>query len=222
MGLKNNRKVKKGHKSEPIIKGIENLPYFSIGDLTVFEKNKNYLKILLFRLAKRKEITPLKKGYYVSKKYLDSLEKKDLFKDYLEFMVSALYFPSYLSLEYVLSEHNVLTEFSQNFTAITKNKTKKFKNELGVFVYHHLKRELFDGFNIIKKDSLFIYKATKAKALFDFLYLRKNILINKKTIDELRLNLDEFTKKDIAEFKKFVKLEGSKKMKEIFTALFKK
>ena len=189
MNPKNHRQAKKEPKSKVIIKNIENLPYFFIGDLTVFEKNKNYLKILLSRLAKRKIIIPLKRGYYVSKKYLDILEKKNLFKDYLEFIATVLS-PAYLSLEYVLSEYNILTEFTCNFTLITKNKTKRFKNELGVFSYHHLKDELFGGFNAIKKDNFYIYKATKVKALFDFLYLRKNILINKKTIGELRLNLE--------------------------------
>jgi len=216
--MKNKRK----YESELIVKNIENLPYFSIDDLAVFGKDKNYLKILLSRLAKRKQITFLKKGHYVSKKYLNELLKKNLFKDYLEFIANNLYSPSYLSLEYVLAEHNILTEFAQNFTSITKNKTKKFKNELGIFNYHHLKNELFDGFNLIKKDPFLIYKATKVKALFDFLYLRKNILINKETIAELRLNLEGFTKKDIALFKKYVEREGSKRMKEIFKFLFKK
>ncbi|MFH0948201.1 MAG: hypothetical protein V1833_04290 [Elusimicrobiota bacterium] len=212
---------KKECKSKIIIEKTRNLPYFSINDLIAFKVNKNYLKILLSRLAKREMIRPLKRGCYVSMNYISELEKRNLLKDYLEFIAAILYSPSYLSLEYVLAEYNILTEFIQNFTLITKNKTKRLKNEFGIFNYHHIKDELFSGFNTIKMDNFFIYKATKAKALFDFLYLRKNILINEKTIDELRLNLDEFTKKDIAEFKKFVDLDSSKKIKEIFTTIFK-
>jgi len=215
-----NHKIRKISKSEAIIKNIENLPYFSI-DNFAFEKDRNYLKVTLSRLARRKKIIPLKRGFYVSRQYLDNLEKKNLFNDYLEFITNILYSPSYLSLEYVLSEYNILSESSYNFTAITKNKTNKFKNEFGIFGYHHLKDELFNGFDIIENNDFLIYKATKVKALFDFLYLRKNILINKEIIDALRLNLDNFNKKDIIEFKKFVILENSKKMKQIFISLFK-
>lgn len=220
MSSKNN-KIKKISKAQAIIKKVEKLPYFSIDNLAL-EKDKSYLKIILSRLAKRKKIIPLKRGFYVFREYINNLEKKNLFNNYLEFISSVIYSPSYLSLEYVLSEYNILTEFSYNFTAITKNKTKKFRNEFGIFSYHHLKDELFNGFNIVKRGDFFIYKATKAKALFDFLYLRKNILINKKTIEALRLNLDNFCSKDVKEFKKFIMLEGSKKMKEIFTILFKR
>ena len=206
--------------SEKIIKSVENLPFFSLNDLSVFKDNKNYLKISLSRLAKRKIIIPLKKSYYVSRKYVEGIEKKDLFQDYLEFVGQTLYQPSYFSLESVLSEFNILTELTQNFTFVTKNKTKKIPNELGIFTYHHLREELFCGFQIIKKNDFYIYKATKAKALFDFLYLRKNILVTEEAIKELRLNLEDFTKKERKELEGLVKKEGSKKMRDIYYTLF--
>jgi len=46
--------------------------------------------------------------------------------------------------------------------------------------------------------------------------LRKNEIINKKSFEELRLNLGNISKNELKEFGKYVKLEGSKKMKEIY------
>ena len=214
-------KKSKNFRSEKIKNAIKDLPYFRIENLTVIEKNKKYLRILLCRLSQRGEIIPLKKGVYVSKKYIDTLEKNNNMNKYLEFIANILYEPAYLSTEYILGENNILSEVSNNFTLITKKKTKKFSNKLGFFDYHHIKENLFVGFNLCKKDEYFIKKASLAKALFDFLYLRKNILRNKTAVKELRLNLGNFGKKDIKELKKYIKTEGGKKMDSIFNDLFK-
>ena len=78
---------------------------------------------------------------------------------------------------------------------------------------------MFNGYSVIKKHGYLIYKASVAKALFDFLYLRKNILLNCGMVKELRLNLGGLNKKDKNELKKYVKIEGTKKMSEIFNCL---
>jgi len=207
-------------KIERILSLVENLPYFNLEDLLTVEKNKNYLKILFSRCERLGRVFRLKKGTYTTKEYLSKITPEEI-NFYYEFLANVLYSPSYLSLEYILSEHNLLTEFSYNFTSITKNKTKKFENKFGIFVYHHIKNPLFCGFNLIKKGNFFIFKATKAKALFDFLYLRKDILTNKDSLKALRLNLENFNQKDIKEFKTYLKLNSSKKMKEIFENLLK-
>jgi hypothetical protein len=63
---------------------------------------------------------------------------------YKEFIASNLiYNPSYLSMEYVLFENNIITENVYNFTLVTTNKTAKFKNKFGNFVYKSLKESFF-------------------------------------------------------------------------------
>ena len=86
-------------------------------------------------------------------------------------------------------------------------------------IYHKIKDKLFIGFKTEKIDNFFILKATKAKALFDFLYLRKNLITDKTYIKELRLNLENFNKKDKLELNKYIEIEGSKKMKNIYNLL---
>lgn len=207
--------------AKQIKKLIFNLPYFELANLSHFKKNRNYLKILLSRYENRGEIIRLKKGFYVSAQFIEETKKKNIFSDYTEFIANKIYEPSYLSLDYVLYEHNILTEIPKNFTSVSLNKTASFFNDLGAFFYHKIKKELFLGFVIIKKANFTVLKASKAKALFDFFYFRKDALMNKKAIEELRLNLEMMNHKDWAEFKKYLKLEKSKKMTEIFNLLWK-
>jgi predicted transcriptional regulator of viral defense system len=208
--------MRNGAKIEKIFAPIKKLPYFDFEILSSIEPNKIYLKILLSRYEKKNRVIRLKKGMYVTKDYLDEMEKKNFFSFYSEFLANILYQPSYLSLDYVLYEHNLLTEVPKNFTSVTTNKTTSFSNALGNFFYHKIKNDLFCGFLILKEGDFTVFKATKAKSLFDFLYLRKNEIINEKSIEELRLNLGNLSKNELKEFGKYVKLEGSKKMKKIY------
>jgi len=203
-----------------IFSKAEKLPFFSLDDLASMEKDKNYLKTLLSRYKKSGKTIRLKKGIYVAKTYIDGIEKAGFITDYAEFLTGTLY-PSYLSLDYILHKYNIITEMPVNFTAITKKKTTSFVNEFGKFVYHNVKPSLFCGYETIKKGDFSIFKATKTKALFDFLYLRKDHIVNEEAARELRLNLEEFNNKDKKELIGYIEVEGSKAMKRIYKYLFK-
>ena len=197
----------------------DSLPFFSINQFSNFYKNKTYLRILLSRYENKGKLIRLKKGLYVSKSYIDQLEKRGKLSNYHEFIAGIMYKPSYLSFDYILYQHQILTEIPVNFTCATINKTMYFKNEFGNFFYHSLKNDLFTGYYTIINNGWIIYKATKAKALFDFLYIRKNFLIDSHSLDELRLNLEILTKKDKREIEKYGKLLSSKKMNWIIKEL---
>ncbi len=204
-----------------IIFYVEKLPYFGVENLKVLEIPSYYLRIALSRLEKRGEIVRLKKGLYSSKKFIEKAKRGDKFSYFLEFLATKIYSPSYLSLEYILYENNILTEIPQNFTLVTKNKTSTFSNNLGIFIYHKIKDALFSGFEIVRNGDFLIYKAEKSKALFDFLYLRKRMILNKEMAKELRLNLDNFNHQDKKKIMRYVDSEGSKRMKEIYFFIFK-
>lgn len=199
---------------------VSGTPYFAINDLqSLFNCGDSYLRILLSRLEKRHVILRLKRGLYCAKEYIDELEKNE-HPLYLEFIANVIYQPSYLSLDYVLGKHNVLTEAVVNFTSITRKKTAYFSNEFGNFFYHKIKDELFCGFVPVRKGNFWVYEASKAKAFFDFLYLRKNLISDEKSISELRINVEVFDKKDKIEFEKYCKIERSSKLKEAGYYLF--
>jgi predicted transcriptional regulator of viral defense system len=210
----------KNNKSSDILRLVKELPFFSFIDLKLAKKSNKYLKITLSRYAKNGKLIRLKKGYYVSAEYLDRVRQNNDMENYVELLANVLYNSSYLSLEYILCRHGILSESIHNFTSISNLKTKIFSNEFGNFIYHKIKPELFIGFEVSKENGYSIFKATKAKALFDFLYLRKYLLTDKKSIEELRLNLENFIGKDKNEFKKYVVLEKSKRMKNIYGFLF--
>lgn len=207
-------------KVERIMDLAEKLPYFTVDNLLPVESNKNYLKILCSRRARANKIIRLKKGVYVSERYILSQLTQREMDFYYEFLANILYEPSYLSLDYMLYEYNMLTEVPKNFTSVTKKTTAHFSNQFGNFFYHTIKPSLFCGFEIIKKGDFTVYKATKAKALFDFLYLRKYSIPSREAAAELRLNLDNFTRTDKKELDSYVKIEGSEKMATIIGYLF--
>ena len=214
--------MKKTEKiSRTIEEAVKNMPFFSIENLPVIYKNKEYLKILLSRMRARNKLIRLKRGIYVSREYIDGLKAKGGISDYLEFIAGKLYEPSYLSAEYVLSEYGVLSEAVFGYVLVSTNKTNRIKNDIGgvLFSYHNIKPELFTGYRIIKKGEFMIFKAGLAKALFDFLYFRKNFLINKETARALRLNWDNIKKKDLKELKKYISKARNKKMLDIYNWL---
>jgi len=206
-------------RSKRILKLTEALPLFGAADLAPIGEKREYLNIILSRYVKRGTMLHLRKNLYVTKSYLDNAERRGIFSGYVEFTANKMYPPSYLSLDYVLHEHNMLTEIPQNMTSVGLRKTDHFSNGLGNFIYHKIKEELYLGFKVVKKGDFSILKATKAKALFDFLYLRKRLLVDKRAVEELRLNLDEVTENDFKELEGYVETERSPRMKEILNWL---
>lgn len=202
-------------RTKRILNLVAALPSFGAADLAPVGEKQTYLNIILSRQVKRGAMVRLRRNWYVTRSYLDTAERRGFFSDYVEFVANTLYAPSYLSLDYVLHEHNMLTEIPRNITSVGLRKTEQFSNDLGTFIYHAIKEELFAGFKVIKKGNFSILKATKAKALFDFLYFRKRLLVDKRAVEELRLNLDGFAKSDLKELTGYVETETSPRMKEI-------
>lgn len=211
-----NTKIK---ESQRVMGLVEKLPYFSIDNLLVTGVDRHYLRVLLSRQVQSAKIIRLKRGLYVSQRYIDTMKTKGSISPLLEFFACAMYPPAYLSGEYVMHEYNLLTELPQNFTLMTRNKTARFFNPLGNFIYHSLQERLFVGFISTRENNFTILKASKAKALFDFLYLRKDILRSKKEFDELRLNLDVLSARDKKELSGYITSEGSRKMKRMYSMI---
>ena len=207
------------NRSKRILGLVGTLPSFGASNLAPLGEKRPYLNIILSRHVKRGTLMRLRKELYVTRNYLDQAERRGIFSDYVEFAANKLYSPSYLSLDYVLHEHNLLTEIPRNITSVGLRKTDNFSNDLGNFIYHKIKEELFCGIKVLRKGDFSILKATKAKALFDFLYFRKRLLMDRKAVEALRLNLEEFTKSDFKELEGYVAKEGSARMKEIINWL---
>ena len=206
--------------TKEIMRKVERLPYFTIDNLKIIGAPLYQIRIALSRLEKRGIIIRLKKGFYASKKFIENTKMNGMYTPFMEFIATRLYSPSYLSLDYVLYENNLLTELPVSFTLVTRNKTFSISNGLGRFIYRKIKDGLFCGYRVEKRNGYIYYKADKVKALFDFLYLRKKMILNREMAEELRLNLEVFKRSDIKRLKEYVDQEASRKMKEIFHFLF--
>jgi predicted transcriptional regulator of viral defense system len=205
--------------NQKILEKAEKLPYFTVDDFSGLDLSRDYLKIIFSRAEKKGLLIRLKKGVYSSSSFMQKAKNYDG-GEFAEFVANVIYEPSYLSFEYVLDKHGMLTESPKKITSATLKKTSSTNNPLGSFYYHHLRPALFTGFGITRAGELVIARATKAKALFDFLYMRKDIIPDESSIRELRLNLDVFSVADKREFSKYIRLEGSEKMEKIERMVF--
>ena len=200
---------------------FESQPFFTIESLKSRSK-QNLVPLIKYNL-KTGKIMKLKKGVYVYAIYIEKLRYAGTYEDYLEFIANKLISSSYLSGEYMLSRYSILSESPSTLTSITQKTTRIIENEMGNFSYSNIKEQLFCGFLIEKKGEFSIFKATKAKALFDFLYLKKRILrvVNEEVMQEFRFNLDEFSKDDKEELSKYLDLSQSLKLMKIFRLLLR-
>ena len=207
-----------------ILSSFDLIPYFSIEAVKqLWEENApaaGSIQTALYRWEKEGKIFRLKKGLYMTRRFYEQHRGDAEFSA----MVSAILIPlSYLSLEYVLQQHGILTEITYPVTAVTLKQTRVIKNKLGTFSYRNLKEELYKGFEVSVYQGVPVARASAAKALFDFLYLRpwknKDRLPGYNLAEDLRLNLEGFSEESRQEFETFVKESSSPKMERILKNL---
>ncbi len=207
-------------KLEKIKEKTNNLLIFSKNYLKLLEKDPNNLNLNLKYWQKNKNIISLKNGTYIFKDTYDKEKDKD---SYLEYLANQLLKPSYLSLEYVLAKYQIMTEPVRSLTSVSLKSSRDFKNDLGSWRYYNLPKELFSGFSFKRFKNQDIIIATKAKALFDFLYLRfrRGPLPKLESIEKLRLNLENLNGREKKEFYSYFNLVSGKRW-EIIKEIMKK
>jgi len=215
-----------------ILSAFEQLPYFTTEGFRQLAgaqvSDDAHARTTLYRWVKAGHLVALKKGVYMHARFYERHSRE---VDFLA-MVSAILQPqSYLSLEYVLQEHGILTEITYPVTAVTTRNTRTITNKLGTFVYRHIQPALYRGFHMIELHGIPVAIASPAKALFDYLYLRPlahpssgGKLLQVDLAEELRLNLDDLPPADRSEFAGYVLASdpakmGGLKMRQILTNL---
>lgn len=77
---------------------------------------------------------------------------------------------AYLSLLSALNLHGVIDQIPQQVYAVTIGPTKTVRTEVGIFSFHRIQPEFFDGFDWYGANKTFLI-ASAEKALVDALYL---------------------------------------------------
>jgi len=192
----------------------KNLLILNKQTLRNLEKDENSLNLNLKYWIKTGKLLRLKKGVYITAEKWQKEENKD---DYLEYLANRLLSPSYVSLEYVLSRYQLLTEATVNLTSVSTKIGRVFSSDLAGFKYYSISEKLFTGYELKKFKNADIFIAGKEKALFDFLYFRfRRKRADLDSIENLRINWENISPKELERAQKFCSLTNNKNIKEVF------
>jgi predicted transcriptional regulator of viral defense system len=208
-----------------LLSPFEGIPYFTVEgfkQLAEADETRDYVSVrtLLYRWAKTGHILRLKKGVYMTRRFYEQHGGDASFSA----AVSAILLPqSYVSLEFILQRHSVLTEITYPVTAVTLKNTHTIENKVGTFSYRHIRPDLYKGFSIGEYYGVRMAQASLAKALFDYFYLRPVARTYRGSrfnlAEELRLDLESCSRAAQAEFAGYVEESQSAKMSDILENL---
>jgi predicted transcriptional regulator of viral defense system len=118
---------------------------------------------------------------------------------------------SYVSLQSAMAYYQLIPEYVAQVTSITTGRPETVSNPLGDYIFKHVKKELFFGFQtieMVRGQSIFI--ARPEKALLDLVYLtaKKDL---PEYLQELRLQNADILKGD--SLWEYAKKSGSPKLR---------
>ena len=159
--------------------------YFSLQDFQeISGLNYDAARAILKRYKKKNLVINPKKGYYFFKDYSpDSYE-----------LAGKLYYPSYISMETVLSQNGIIPEIIYSIISVTPKPTRSFICQEKEYRYQKIKQTAFGGY--FKKENYLIAEVEKAVA--DYLYF---VALGQKEINS-RLNLKKIKKEKLVDYAK--------------------
>lgn len=203
---------------EALKKKISNLLLLNKNILRSFEPNEELLAANIKYWLKSGDFIAVKKGVYLLKDRYEKEQAKDL---YLEYIANQLIQPSYISVDYVLAKYQLLSEPVNAITSITVKSTREINSSVGAFRYYTMQKKLFRDYQIKYFYDSPVLEAEKSKAMFDYLYLRfvKSKAVDKKDIENLRLNWENFSQNDFKKAYSYLSLTNNKNIKETFEVI---
>lgn len=179
---------------------------FSKSDLMqLTQTSKSSLSVQLTRLVKTKVINRVAQAWYENPFNTPSAEE----------IAMVIRHPAYISMEYALSKHGILSQAAYTLTLITTKLPYTYKTKQTVYEYHQIGKSLFWGY---KKDET-VQIAEPEKALLDLIYIRhiKNKELNINGIASLLndMSIDEFNLETLQNYSQ----KYSKKIRKILSQL---
>ena len=206
--------------NQNILKVLSSLPYFTLESykqLAGIENGRTQTaRVQLTRWHEAGLVLRLKRGVYMTHTFYERHASEADFPA----AISAILLPqSYLSTLFVLQQSGILTEATFPITAITLKNTRTIINDIGTFTYQHVDDRFYHGFSAHEYYGITFFRASLAKALFDYLYLRPLTSLERRSsynlAEELRLNLELITREARLTFEDLVKQSDSPKMNDI-------
>lgn len=166
-------------------------PVINTDTLSAGVSDTRPFKVQLSRWVNAKKLIQAKRGIYL---LAEKHRKTILYEPYL---ASLLKRPSYVSLEKALEYHGLIPEAVPVFTSLTTKRQGRFVSEAGTFVYRHIKKQLFWGYESVTVNGQTGFIASPEKALLDLFYLN-GMKISQKYLKGLRLqNVGKIDKKNL-------------------------
>lgn len=203
------------------LKTLENLPFFGISAVQMLDSKValNGIYGNVKRWLKNEELVSLKRGLYTTRAFM---LRNQASVEYGEFVANSMCQPSYVSSFYVLDGFSMLTEATRGISSATLKTPRVYQNMLGGFTYINIAPRLYTGFYQKSFAGRTIFIATRAKALFDYLWERLPNLSpeNPDMVEELRINWEQMNDSDWKEFEKYCEMANNK-MKRMFDSIQK-
>jgi len=180
-------------------------PIFSKNDILL--AGKKMYGYQLTQWVKKGYLLKLKNGIYAFVKDYEKIKGEEV--------ASALYQPSYLSLESALSFYGFIPEMVYAFISVTGKINRTFNNKFGHFIYRHIKSELFWGYREIKTDNSRYLLAEPEKAVLDYLYLNLSNINNTADFETIRFNVYQLKETlNREKFSTYLRAFGIKKLEK--------
>ncbi len=200
---------------------FQELPIIASKDVLRMAKDGQAIRNQLNRWHKKGLIIKLKRGTYLFNK----TDRKT--NPSLIFVANQLYAPSYVSLEFALNHYDLIPEKVVDVTSVSTRKTMRIKNELGVFIYQHIKPDAFRGFRLVRDErGMPLLLAEPEKAVVDFLYLNLNkfkVNAEEQFSSSYRFqNVDKLKQKRLLELAKVFHKSGLLRVTQSFCNFIKK
>ena len=160
---------------------VADSPVFNAEILRVGKADPRSVNVQLSRWKKAGKIIQLRRGLYMlNSPYVKLPAGYDLY------MAGALHSPSYVSLHKALEYHGLIPEGVPVYTCVTTRRPVTVRNQVGEFVYRHIRQGLFWGYEKAETAAGDLFVATPEKALLDLFYL-DGVKISEPYLEELRL-----------------------------------
>ncbi|MEM0466929.1 MAG: hypothetical protein QXX20_04960 [Candidatus Thermoplasmatota archaeon] len=132
---------------------------FSVSDIVhLVDEPKSSISVQLTRLSHAKILNRVAQGWYANPFNQPSVEE----------IAMVLRVPSYLSLEYALSRHGILSQRVYTLTLISPHPPYTFQSNQRIYEYHQIQKSLFWGYT--NEHGIFI--GSPEKAMLDLIYIR--------------------------------------------------
>ncbi len=206
--------------NQNVLKDFASFPYFTLESYKQLAGIENghiqTARVQLSRWHEAGHVLRLKRGVYMPRAFYERhASEADLLV-----AISAILLPqSYVSSLFILQQAGIVTETTFPITAITPKNTHTIVNDLGTFTYQHVADRFYHGFSAHEYYGVTFFRASLAKALFDYLYLRPLASLERRSsynlAEELRLNMERFPRETCLSFEDLVRQSDSPKMNDI-------